>query len=99
MTFRKLEILDNKDDLEAIGEIEETIQTNLTGLIHCTRKGFRLIEKSGDYGMIINTGSSTGHVVPNVPDLNVYPGTKYAVRATTEVKRISFLKVSNNDFN
>lgn len=68
-------------------KIEKTIQTNFTGLIHCVRKSFRLIEKSDDYGMIINMGSIGGHTVPVIDmNFNVYVGTKHAIRATTEVR-------------
>lgn len=45
--------------------LEEVIQTNFTGLVHMTRKGFRLIEKSDDYGIIINIGSVAGHYIPH----------------------------------
>lgn len=69
-------------------KIEQVIQTNFTGLVHCTRKAFRLIEKSDDYGIIINIGSTLGHTVPAVDfKFNVYAGTKHAVRATTEVRK------------
>lgn len=61
--------------------IEQVIQTNLTGLILASREAFRLMKKSGDYGLIINIGSITGHGVPNI-DLNwgIYPATKHAVK-------------------
>lgn len=46
------------------------------------------MDKSGDYGIIVNIGSISGHCVPNLDfKFNVYPGTKHAVRATTEVIR------------
>lgn len=46
------------------------------------------MDKSGDYGIIINVGSVAGHGVPYMDfKFNVYPGTKHAVRATTEVLR------------
>lgn len=58
-------------------KIEEVIQTNLTGLIYVTRKAFHLMDKSGDYGIIINIGSVAGHGVPIMDfKFNVYPGTK-----------------------
>ncbi|CRL06496.1 CLUMA_CG019608, isoform A [Clunio marinus] len=94
--IRDVEILDSSDDLEAIGKMEQVITTNFTGLVHCTRKAFRLIEKSNDYGMIINIGSVAGHGIPNIDfKFNVYPGTKFAVRATTEVLRMELNKKNN----
>lgn len=78
--LRNVNILDEGDDEEALEKIEEVIQTNFTGLVHCTRKAFHLMDKSGDYGIIINIGSVVGHIIP-LMDLshNVYPGTKFAV--------------------
>jgi short-subunit dehydrogenase len=75
--FRDVEITDNEDDITAMDKIEEVIQTNFTGLVHMTRKAFHLMEKSNDYGIIVNIGSVAGHGVP-VMDMkfNVYPGTK-----------------------
>lgn len=85
--IRDFDIFDNEDDLKALEKIEQVIQTNFTGLVHCTRKAFHLIEKSNDYGIIINIGSIAGHGVSSSLDFkfNVYPGTKHAVRATTDV--------------
>lgn len=64
---RNVDILDTDDDVEALKLMEEVINTNLTGLVHVSRKGYRLIEKSEDYGIIINIGSIAGHGVPNFP--------------------------------
>lgn len=76
--------------------MEQVIQTNFTGLVHCTRKGFHLIQKSDDYGIIINIGSIVGHYVPNGEyKFNVYPGTKHALRATTEVMRLELVRKNN----
>lgn len=76
--------------------MEQVIQTNFTGLVHCTQKAFRLMEKSGDFGIIINIGSVAGHAIPSLDfKFNVYPGTKHAVRATTEVIRLELNKKNN----
>lgn len=76
--------------------VEEVVQTNFTGLVHCTRKAFHLMEKSNDYGIIINIGSVAGHGIPSLDfKFNVYPGTKHAVRATTEVIRLELAKNNN----
>jgi NADP-dependent 3-hydroxy acid dehydrogenase YdfG len=63
-------------------KIEEVIQTNLTGLIHVTRKAFHLMEKSNDFGIIVNIGTIFGHGVPITDiNLNIYPGTKVVNRS------------------
>lgn len=74
---------------EATRKLESVIDTNLTGLIHCTRAAHRLIKKSDDYGMIVNINSVLGHVVPfsNEPRLNIYAPTKFALTAVSEVLR------------
>jgi NADP+-dependent farnesol dehydrogenase len=94
---RNVDILDDDDGGKALEDIEQTIQTNLTGLIHCTQKAYRLMQKSGENGIIINIASVTGHGVPVLDSKwNVYPGTKHAVRATTEVIRQELVKKNNN---
>lgn len=47
------------------------------------------MEKHNDYGFIININSIVGHSIPAVQGVkfNVYPGTKHAITATTEVMR------------
>lgn len=83
---------------EAGKKLDETISTNFTGLIHCTRAGFQLIKKSNDYGFIININSIAGQSVPfiNGMKFNVYPATKHAVRAASEVLRQELISMNNN---
>jgi short-subunit dehydrogenase len=77
LNFRDVEITDNEDDATAMDKIEQVIQTNFTGLVHMTRKAFHLMEKSNDYGIIVNIGSVAGHIVPFMDiKLNVYAGSK-----------------------
>lgn len=81
----KMQILEETDVTDKINNV---INTNFTGLVHCAREGFRLIKKSDDYGMIININSIAGHSVPfRENSLNVYSPTKYAVTAVSEVLR------------
>ena len=78
------------DDPEVDDKLTSVINTNFTGLVHVTRSAFRLINKSDDYGMIININSIAGHKVAFMKEgqtSNVYNGTKYAVTATTEILR------------
>lgn len=96
MSNRDIEIIDDTDDREAIEKMDQVIRTNFTGLVHCTRKAFRLMEKSNDYGIIINIGSIASHTVPWMDfKFNVYAGTKHAVRATTEVIRQELVRRNN----
>lgn len=84
-TAFKMQILDENDVTEKLNTV---INTNLTGLVHCTREAVRLIKKSDDYGMVINIGSVVGHSIPFRPNsLNIYAPTKYAVTAVSEVLR------------
>ncbi|CAO1333025.1 unnamed protein product [Diamesa tonsa] len=91
---RNVQILDEGD--EAGNKLNEVIKTNFTGLVHCTREGFRLIKKSDDYGFIININSILGHINPFMRfSMNMYPATKYAVRATSEVIRQELICMNN----
>ena len=85
-TAYRMQILDeNEDNTEKINSV---INTNFTGLVHCTREAVRLIKKSDDYGLIINVGSIVGHIVPFRPNsFNVYAPSKFAVTAVSEVLR------------
>lgn len=83
---RQATILEFGDD--SMAKIDEVINTNLRGLIHCTKGAFQLMKKSDDYGMIINVNSIAGHRVPfSTSTFNVYPATKYAVTALSETIR------------
>ena len=79
-------LLDEKD--EAFKDLEEVMQVNLSGVIRCTRAAFKSMVKNDNNGYIININSVWGHSVPyaNMKN-NVYPATKHAITALTEVLR------------
>lgn len=53
-----------------------------------TREAIKLIKKFNDFGMIININSVVGHKVPFIAmNLNIYPPTKFALTAFSEVLR------------
>lgn len=89
-------ILDEGGDVAE--KLKLVVDTNLTGLIHCTRSGYRLIKKSDDYGLIVNVNSVLGHAVSfsNEPRLNVYGPTKYALTAVSEVLRQELIPLEND---
>ncbi|XP_055915014.1 farnesol dehydrogenase [Eupeodes corollae] len=77
-------------------EIRQTIETNLMGVVYCTREAFNSMLDRNVEGHIVIVNSVAGHQVPNLgpdlPSLNVYPATKFALRAMTEIYRQEFLK-------
>ncbi|XP_075164014.1 farnesol dehydrogenase [Haematobia irritans] len=75
--------------------IRDTIDTNLLGTVFCTREAFHSMstQKNGN-GHIIIVNSVAGLQVPNLgpdlPSLNIYPATKFALRAMNEIYRQEF---------
>lgn len=77
--------------------IVAAINTNLTGLILCTRHAYRLMQKHDELGYIININSIRGHISPIV-DMNftsVYSTTKHGTRHLTEVIRTDLAAEDN----
>lgn len=76
-------------------EIRQTVDTNLMGTVFCTREAFHTMcsEKNGN-GHIVIVNSVAGHQVPNLgpdlPSLNIYPATKFALKAMNEIYRQEF---------
>lgn len=79
--------------------LASVVNTNLLGLVYCTKQAYRILKKTGAEGHIININSLVGHsfgVADEViQNMNVYPSTKYAVTATTEMLR-RLLNIENN---
>lgn len=78
-------------------DISLAINTNLTGLVVCTREAYRLMKKHNDLGYIINMNSVRGHVSPLVfmNFTNVYSATKFAVTNHTETIRLDLAHEDN----
>lgn len=72
---------------EITRRLNEVIDINVKGLVHCTREAVRLIRKSDDYGIVINIGSIMDSTIPFPNPSSLYPATKHAVRAFTEIVR------------
>lgn len=82
--LHKLSIFDESE--EAAEKLNSVINTNLTGVVHCTREGVRLMKKSNDFGIIINVNSIAGHsVYAGLHISNLYSPTKHALTAFSEI--------------
>lgn len=82
-------ILDDGEDVDEY--LTKVVDTNLNGVVRCTKLAFKLMLKSNDYGYIVNINSIGGHRIPlpSGPKAlgNVYQPTKHAVTAVTEIFR------------
>ncbi|KAJ6637277.1 Farnesol dehydrogenase [Pseudolycoriella hygida] len=76
--------------------IKEVLDTNVMGVVQCTREAFQSMKSRNVDGHIIIINSVAGHQVPNMPgmgSLNIYSPSKHAVTAMTEVLRQEFQKI------
>ncbi|KAK9869638.1 hypothetical protein WA026_003383 [Henosepilachna vigintioctopunctata] len=72
------------------GDIEKwknVIDVNVMGLCVATREAINSMRRNEVAGHIVHINSDLGHVIPSIPGLNVYPASKFAVSALTEVLR------------
>lgn len=71
--------------------IREVLDTNLLGLIFCSREAFQSMKKRSVNGHIIHINSEAGHKT-GLPHLNAYCASKFAVTALTDTMRQEFLE-------
>lgn len=84
----------NLTDADNTKPIREIVETNIMGVVYCTRAAFQSMKSRNVDGHVIMINSIAGHSVPFfvgvMPSFNIYPGTKHAVTAMTEVFRQEF---------
>ncbi|KAF2904856.1 hypothetical protein ILUMI_01327 [Ignelater luminosus] len=68
-------------------DFKKVLDTNVLGLTICTREAVKDMRNNKIDGHIIHVNSVAGHYVPQVPNMNIYPASKYAVTALTETLR------------
>lgn len=75
-------------------KLREVIDTNVMGVIWCTREAFNNMKKRDAEGHVLIINSIAGQQVLNfidvLPSFNIYPATKFAITAITETYRQEF---------
>ncbi|XP_011492953.2 farnesol dehydrogenase-like [Aedes aegypti] len=67
--------------------LREVVDTNVMGLVLCSREAYQSMKKRSVDGHIVHINSIAGHTVINFPKLNIYSASKHAVTAITETMR------------
>ncbi|XP_016965141.3 farnesol dehydrogenase [Drosophila biarmipes] len=74
--------------------MRSTVETNIMGTVYCVREAFHSMRKRESEGHVVIVNSVAGYQVPNLgpqlPSLNIYPATKFALRAMNEIYRQEF---------
>ncbi|XP_055681088.1 farnesol dehydrogenase-like [Lutzomyia longipalpis] len=89
MAFMDLKLTDPGNSVA----FNDTMQTNVFGLINCTREAIGIMKKRKIHGHVININSILGHNVVFPPpgweamNFNVYAASKFGVTALTEILR------------
>lgn len=77
-------------DEDNTNKLRQCIDTNTFGVVLCSREAFHSMKRRNFNGHIIHINSIVGHKIPyyaHYPSLNIYPCTKFAITAMTEVMR------------
>lgn len=86
------------DDIEDknVDKKSSVMDTNVNGVIYCSRQAYRLIEKSNDYGIIINISSILSRIQPATADYNLYPPSKFSVNAyVMDMLKLKYCKIGS----
>uniref|UniRef100_A0A1B0DCB8 Dehydrogenase n=1 Tax=Phlebotomus papatasi TaxID=29031 RepID=A0A1B0DCB8_PHLPP len=75
--------------------MRHVIDTNILGIVFCTREAYKSMEKHGRNSHIIHINSILGHIIPPSDQLSpssMYIPSKFAVTAMTEIHRQEFIR-------
>ncbi|XP_059611168.1 farnesol dehydrogenase-like [Phlebotomus argentipes] len=85
----------NLIDHDNSAKIRQVIDTNVFGLVFCTREAYKSMEKHGRNSHVVHINSISGHKIafnPAVAPSNLYRPSKFAVTAITEIHRQEFIR-------
>lgn len=66
---------------------KQVLDLNVMGLCIATREAVKNMRENEVAGHIVHMNSIAGHTALNLPNLNIYPASKFAVTALTETLR------------
>ncbi|XP_052873694.1 farnesol dehydrogenase-like [Anopheles cruzii] len=75
--------------------LRDVVDTNLMGLMMCSREAFQSMKKRSVDGHIVHINSVLGHKVFPMQGLNAYAATKFGVTALAETMRNELRSVGN----
>lgn len=93
--FRDIGLLDYE---QPMSELSLLVDVNFKAVVRCARLAFKSMEARDVYGYIININSVYGHSLPIMPQdmqVGIYPSTKYAITAATDVMRQELIRLKN----
>lgn len=75
--------------------VQQVLQTNVMGVVYCTQRAFQSMRQRNAAGHVVLINSIVGHYIFNplpgcLQELNMYPATKHALTAMTELFRQEF---------
>lgn len=83
----------NLVDAGNTAKIRNILETNVMGVVQCTREAFQSMKRRGVDGHVVLMNSICGHSVPYIPgagSLSIYVPSKYAITGMTEILRQEF---------
>lgn len=77
-------------------EWKRVFDVNVFALCICTREAYKIMKENNIDGHIVHINAIAGHHVPDLPTMNVYPASKFAVTALTESLRQELRHLESN---